>query len=403
MVAVNLKVVGHADLGGGVPFDDVAVAGTTAFVAAGGCPAGTVKVVDVRDARRPAVVATVALPPGTVAADLDAAGDLVAVVLAPCADTVPARVAYYDVSAPATPRRVGESPCTACVRIALARRDDGRLLSLRPAAPDALAVDDVTDPARPASVGRWVAPTPAFAGDCRPGRLDGVAAHHAGQGAVVVFTDGRVFDVDLTDPAHPSDGGEAAPPDPATAGRGGSAAVLPLGTRTVAVVAEEGGGDTCPGPRDQGLRLLELDRGVPREREPVRFTTAAAPGRLVASGELAYVAWHGDGLRVVDLGQVRATAVAQFVPDHGDVVGVALLADHLLVSDRSSGLYVLERPDEAGARSSFWSQLAGLLPYLGAAGFLGAAFVVPRLAMGRAPQGTGAPSPTPAPSPRRPT
>ncbi|MDQ3896849.1 MAG: hypothetical protein M3326_06295, partial [Actinomycetota bacterium] len=53
VVEVNLRVVGRAGAEAGA-YDDVAVAGSTAFVAAGGCPGGTVKVVDVKDARRPA-------------------------------------------------------------------------------------------------------------------------------------------------------------------------------------------------------------------------------------------------------------------------------------------------------------------------------------------------------------
>jgi hypothetical protein len=148
--------------------------------------------------------------------------------------------------------------------------------------------------------------------------------------------------------------------------------------------------------------VLELDHGTgPRELDTVRFTTPAAPGRLVASGELAYVAWDGDGLRIVDLGQVKPRTVAQFVPPAGDVVAVALLAEHVVVTDRTSGLYVLRRPDEGGARSSFWSELAGLLPYLPFPLILAAWALVPRLAARGAPAGSGAPVPAPARVPRR--
>jgi hypothetical protein len=193
---------------------------------------------------------------------------------------------------------------------------------------------------------------------------------------------------------------------------------MPVGARTLAIVSDEGperpperdGGPERPPERDggpdgacggeggPGLRLLELSGGAPRDLEPVRFTSGASPGRLVASGELAYVAWHGDGLRVVDFGQVRPRTVAQFIPVQAAVVGVGLLPNHVVAVDRNSGLYVLERPDEAGARSSFWSDLVGLLPYLGFAGLLVAAIVIPQLAMGRAPGRSSVPSPAPEPA-----
>lgn len=395
VVDVSLDVLGRTDLGGGAPFDDVAVTGTTAVVATG-CPSGALKVVDVKDPRRPSVVATVALPGGTAATDVDAAGGLVAVAVSPCARGAGAETAYYDVSEPARPRRLGGTPlCAGCAPwVSVAAQGEGRVLALRPAGAGGVAVDDVTDAARPAPVGEWSAREPAAEGPCGPGtgRIR-AAALHDGPGALVVFDDGRVYDVDLSDPSRPADGGGGS----AAGGRSRFGAVMPVGRRTLAIVSDEGCTASAP-----GLRLLQLQRGAPpAELQPVRFTTPAPPGRLVASGELAYVAWHGDGLRVVDLGQVRATTVAQFVPERPDVVAVALLEDQVVVVDRDSGLYVLERPDEGGARSSFWSELHGLLPYLGVAAFLAAVFVVPRLAMGHAPERSNAPSPSPARTPRR--
>ena len=140
------------------------------------------------------------------------------------------------------------------------------------------------------------------------------------------------------------------------------------------------GGDE---PTGRGLRLLALDRQTgPADAGQVRLPSPAPPGRVAASGELAFVAWHADGLRVVDLGQVAPHVVAQFIPPSADVVGVAIQPDHVLAVDRSAGLYVLERPDE-GNRESLAQKVKN------AAGFiifpLGAALLVtvPRLAMGR--------------------
>lgn len=405
VVEANLDVVGRTDLGGGGPFDDVAVVGTTAVVA-GDCPDAVVRVVDIKDARRPAAVSTVPLPPGTRAAEVDAAsvltptftGDLLALALAPCGLRTGPGAVFYDVSDPATPTFLGATPgCDGCgprtASVSLAQRGDGRVVSLRHAAPGAVVLEDVTDPRRPAVLGRWSAPDAVPPG-CVRGEVRSAVLQDDGQGAVVVLADGRVYQLDLSEPAQPSAVGDEAAP----AGGGGYGAVMPVGARTLAIVADEGPGGACAGQAGPGLRLLELSGGAPRELGPVRFTTGASPGRLVASGELAYVAWAGDGLRVVDLGQVRPRAVAQFIPAQPAVAGVALLANHVVVVDRNSGLYVLERPDEAGAGSSFWSDLVGLLPYLGFAGLLVAALVIPQLAMGRAPGRSHVPSPVPEPT-----
>lgn len=409
-VEANLEVVGRTDLGGGGPFDDVAVVGTTAAVA-GHCPGGIVKMVDLEDRRRPAIVASLSMPPGTRAGELDAVtvqtpsftGDLLAASLAPCGPTTRPGVVLYDVSDPADPRALGETPaCEPCrpapATMSIAQRGDGRVLLLTTGTPGDLVVEDVTDPRHPTPLGRWSVPEAAFPWSCRPGALHNAVLHDDGLSALAVITDGRVYHLDLTDPAHPSATGEGPPP----AGRSGYGAVVPVGARTLAIVADQGPDGGCPGEGGPGLRLLELSGGAPRELDPVRFTTPASPGRLVASGELAYVTWNGDGLRVIDLGAVRPRVVAQFIPAGAAVVGVGLLADHVVAVDRSSGLYVLERPEEAGGRTSFWSDLVGLLPYLGFAGILAAAFVIPRLAMGHAPGRTHVPSPAPEPSRRAP-
>ena len=426
VVEVNLEVVGRSDLESAGLYGDVTVVGTTAVVAteaAGSpCPTSSAKVVDIKDPGKPRVVSAIALPPGTTAVDVDSVtvatesftGDVVALALTPlpaCGDATGATVVFHDITEPAHPRLLGESArCPDCrtegQSVTLATRADGGVLASRTNTPrPGVAIDDVSDPARPTTVGQWTDPAPV-AGACT-GTGGSVTARLTddGEEAVVVFPDGRVYDLDLTNSAAPSGSGEAA--SPAEPGRGAAAthvAIMPLGNRTVAIVSEDVLDDGCPdAPTAHGLRVLELERGLtPREQTPVRFPSASAPGRLVASGSLAYVAWHGDGLRVIDFGEVRARTVAQFIPSQPDVVGVALLPQHVVVTDLTTGLYVLERPEEAGGRAGFWSQFLSLLPYLAFAGVATAAFVVPRLAMGRAPVGAGSPVPSPERARRRP-
>ncbi|MGI8806688.1 MAG: LVIVD repeat-containing protein [Acidimicrobiales bacterium] len=430
VIEANLEVVGRSDLESLGLYGDVTVVGTTAIVATEApvvpgspCPTATAKVVDLKNPGKPRVVASIPFPPGMVAADVDSAtvltpaftGDLVALALSPLPGSCPAApgpvVAYHDVTDAQSPRFLAQTPtCPQCgagpYSVSLAQRADGKVLAARAdGTGTGVAIDDVTDPAHPVPVGRWPDPVPAGApcpGAATGGATVGAVLHGEGEGALAMFTDRRIYDLALSDPAQPSATGE---PQAGAGGRvSAHAAVLPLGNRTIAIVAEDHLDDGCAGtPPEPGLRVLALDRETPpREMDPVRFPGAAGPGRLVASGELAYVAWHGAGLRVIDFSQVRARTVAQFAPAQPDVVGVALLPQHIVVTDLTSGLYVLDRPEEAGGRATFWSQFLGLLPYLGFAGVAAAMLLVPRLVRARATSGSTVPTPSPSPVPRRP-
>lgn len=394
VVEADLKVVGRLELGTPATYGDLTVAGTTAVVATQAvgspCAGASAAVLDLKAPRSPKVVASIALPAGTAVADLDSAtlltpvftGDVLAVALRPCggAGTAGASVALYDITDPAAPRRLAQTGGGASV--SLAQRGDGRAIAVR-AGDAGVVIDDLTDPASPAPLGRWA--PPAAGGDaCGPP----TAQVDEGGEAAVVLSRGLVYHLDLSEPTVPFAAGPAEGP-------GEAVAVLPLGNRTIAVVAQ---GDGCSG--ESGLRVLGLTPGAaPKEEAPVRYPGAGAPGRLVASGTLAYVAWHGAGLRVVDLAEVRATTVAQFVPEQADVVSVGLLAEHVVVADANQGVFVLERPDEGGGRATFWSQFLSLLPYLGGAVFMAAAFVLPRALASRA--GATAPVPVPGAEPVR--
>ena len=410
VVEVNLEVASHLPLGPG-PFADVAVVGTTAVLSSEACPP-TVSLIDAKDPKRPRAASTITLPGDAAATDVDATridtpaftGDLLTIGLAPspCGTTgaFVGGTLHYDVTDPSAPRLLGRAaPCVDCGSgsdaVSVVQRGDGRTLALRLDGRDAVSVADVSDPGRPVPLGRWDVPRAPPLPCVDGGRLTGAQLYDDGHRILVVRSDGRVFDLDVTESGTPLGEGTAVRPGRSTFG-----AVLPVARRTLAVVAEERGDDACPG--ETGLRLLEVGRGGPPvELDPVRFTTPAAPGRLVASGELAYVAWHGDGLRVVDVGQVKPKTVAQFRPAAADVVGVALLPEHVVVSDRTSGLYILRRPDEGGAESSFWSQLAGLLPYLLFAFLAAALFAVPRLGLWRVPACGRMPGPVPSGERRR--
>ncbi|HTJ74076.1 MAG TPA: hypothetical protein VL337_01820 [Acidimicrobiales bacterium] len=400
-VEVNLEVIGHSDLGGGTAWDDVAVAGTTAVVSGapgpGACPGTPPKVVDLKDPRHPRPVADLPVPAGVAVVDLDATGDLVVAATRTCGR--PEGLLYFDVTDPSQPRLVGQTARTEPAAVAMAARGDGRVV-VATVSTAGVVVDDATDPSHPVTPARWASPAGdgSSIGGCGP-VTSGVGLAEAGDRAVAVFGDGAVYDLDVPDPAQIVPVGHA--PPSAAAGRPSFATVVPVGRRTLAVVSEQDRACGADNQAGRGLRLLALDRqSGPADAGEVRLPSPAAPGRVAASGELAFVAWHADGLRVVDLGQVSPRVVAQFIPGAADVVGVAIQPDHVLAVDRASGLYVLRRPDE-GSPESLAQKIKN------AAGFvifpLGAALLitVPRLAMGRQGATSRSRAPVPARVPRR--
>ena len=404
-VEVNLEVVGHSQLGGG-PWDDVAVAGRTAVVTEKGaaCATGAAVLVDLADPRHPRPAGPLPLPAGVTVVDVAAVavstpaltGDLLAVAFSSCSAGPPG-VLYYEVTDAAGPRLLARLDRDDARAVSLAVRPDGRVVSAV-ANPTTVLVDDVTDPARPVALARWVRPPSDARGDCAPAAA-GVTLSEAGDRAVAVFGDSGIYDLDLADPARIVLAGYAGLD--AGGGRPSAAAVLPVGRRTVAVVSEVDAACADPPPSGRGLRLLALDRQRgPADAGALRLPSPAAPGRLAASGELAFVAWHADGLRVVDLGQVTPRVTAQFVPPAADVVGVAVRPDDVLVVDLVQGLYVLRRPDEGKAESlgQKIKNAAGFIAFPVAAGLL---LTVPRLVMGHQGARSRSGAPVPARVPRR--
>lgn len=105
---------------------------------------------------------------------------------------------------------------------------------------------------------------------------------------------------------------------------------------------------------DTGMREIGLVHSPNGKAFPPPDVGVYAPGRAVARGATAYVAWHSDGLRVIDVAAAPPREVGHFVPpDSPDpsgtlpakasVVGVALLeGNRVVITDQNSGLYVLD-------------------------------------------------------------
>ena len=115
---------------------------------------------------------------------------------------------------------------------------------------------------------------------------------------------------------------------------------------------------------DTGMRQMALIHSPHGKTFPPPDLGVYAPGRAVARGELAYVAWHADGLRIYDLSEAPPLEVGHFVPPDtpdpsgilppkASVIGVALTeGNRVVITDQNSGLYVLARSSGGGSGAS---------------------------------------------------
>ena len=314
----HVSLVGHHNLGGGGLNGDVAVVGNTAVVGAGlvpftgyhterynplPCFTVSAKVVSVRNPRRPQLLATIPLPAGVAAIDVDALrvrtrsfrGVLAAIALddgpsqqgpTGCVPTaanpgptfVDRGIVYYDISSPRSPQLLGRyqadadavpagtAPCgpppggspVSCATgqhsVDLVQR--GRRLlsvSVEPAASQGanirpsgdVRIVDVTDPRSPRQVGAFPPlgqrPHPFANNGCSP-FVNGHSAEFApgGRSALAAYMDEGLYHLDLANPAAPRLLGKASyPPTRELEGNAAYATSARVGRRRLALVSED--------------------------------------------------------------------------------------------------------------------------------------------------------------------
>ncbi|HET7487517.1 MAG TPA: peptidoglycan DD-metalloendopeptidase family protein [Acidimicrobiales bacterium] len=160
--------------------------------------------------------------------------------------------------------------------------------------------------------------------------------------------------------------------------------------------APSGGCGPAPAPVDAslverpgrwgGLRLVDVtDPRAPREAGVWRTAAAAAAlpaadgashaaEAAVVDGSRVYAAWGADGLRVLDVSSGEPVEVGSFVPPGAArVTGVAQTDDLVVVTDRDSGLWVLDKRPPAGTRGYWVVDAAGAVQAFGDAGLHGSA------------------------------
>jgi hypothetical protein len=218
---------------------------------------------------------------------------------------------------------------------------------------------DVTDPRRPTQVSSWGA---TINGGLRPGGGQDFFAHsattnEAGTTAILSYWDAGAIFLDITDPARPAFVGRTLYPSGAD---GDTHSIALAQGETIMLTADE---DFRPENGSWGfLRLWD----VRNPREPVEIGRFATPNAAsgarggtytihnpLVRGQFAFLSWYSDGVRMLDISDPRAPReVASFVPPAAadpygvhaavpDVWGVHVVGRLVLVSDINGGLYVL--------------------------------------------------------------
>ncbi|HEV8651049.1 MAG TPA: hypothetical protein VG276_17080 [Actinomycetes bacterium] len=404
----NTRLVGHLDPGPG-PYADVWVHAGIAYLggyrnkACATAPNG-VSAIDVRDPARPRLLAQFGKFPGSDDQDVwvgrvqtpSFSGDLAVTGIQSCGGQAAkprfVGLALFDVTDPARPKPLGRLATGARAgvhELGVAVRPDGRVLALA-AVPGSfplsrgeegdLRIIEVTDPRRPKEIADWDVRRdgPAELRSKLATRPD-VFCHsawpfdHGNKLFASFWAAGELF-LDIADPAKPRLVGRTSyqPSDRHQAAHSGwfNRDETLFVQNDEALGVDEGPGASWPSQRIWDTRTLSEPKLV-----GTFATEAAAPGRdgrigldgfysvhnAVVEGELEYVSWYSDGVRVVDLSDpAHPREVGSFVPppepapgsmpaDSPDgrrtyplVWGVHQAQGLVFASDMASGLWVFQ-------------------------------------------------------------
>jgi hypothetical protein len=382
-------------------------------------PANGVWAIDLGDPARPRPLTSFAKFPGSDGEDVWVGsvrtrafrGDLAAVGLQRCSRQAAgfAGLALYDVTDPARPRELGRlatGVASGVHELGVVQRPDGRVLALA-AVPYSfnlsqgrqgdLRVVDITDPRRPRQLADWDIRRdgPAQARGQLAARRD-VFCHSAwpfakGNKVVAAFWSAGELFLDIENPAAPRLVGQT--PYRAEDGYRGAHSGWFNDDETLFVQNDEtmqaiGNGsraswtfqrvfDTSSLERPQLLSTFATESAVPGKDGRVATDGIYSVHNAVIEGDLEYISWYSDGVRVVDLADPRRPReVAWFVPppssprqaaitardgrrDMPAVWGVYPWKGMVLASDLNSGLWIFRVAGDARAGNGAGSGAAG--------------------------------------------
>ena len=475
----NTELVGHLDPGLG-PYGDVWVHDGTAYL--GGYQRGDCRqerrealAIDVRDPAAPELLARLPGAPGSDAQDVWVGsvrtpaftGDLAAVGLQPCDREAEAPgfggLALYDVTDPARPERLALLPTGVrggVHELGVVQRPDGRVLVLAAVpyswtetggARGDLRIIDATDPRKPRELADWDprsdAPAELRAALAVRPDVFGHSAWPFDQGRKLFasfWAAGEIF-LDIDDPARPRMIGRTSYPDGELAPAAHSGwftedeklfvqndeTLRPVGPSGDATWTAQRIYDTTDLSNPVQVGAFATENAVPGRDGRIRRDGVYSVHNAVIAGDLEYVSWYSDGVRVVDISDPgRPREVGYFIPPPSPeaaglvpgteptsgsfalVWGVHTDGELVFASDIVSGLWIfryregagggtpLTPPSPAGAAGSTgegppWLLVALLL---GAAAVLVAVTLAWGLAR-RRPPGPPPPQPPPGPAP----
>jgi hypothetical protein len=401
----NTEVVGHLAPQQSGGFGDVWAHKDVAYLGdlrQGDCnPPNGVWAIDLKDPAKPRALASFAKFPGSDGEDVWVGsvrtkaftGDLAAVGIQRCIRRGQgfAGLALYDVTNPAKPKelsRLASGVDFGVHEMGIVQRPDGRVLALA-AVPYSfnltqgrvgdLRIIDITDPRRPRQVADWDVRRdgPADTRGQLAARRD-VFDHSAwpfdkGNKLFASFWAAGVQFLDIRDPASPKLIGQT-PYRPGDGYRGAHSGWFnedeTLFVQNDEVMQVVGSGsaaswtfqrvfDTSSLAQPKLLSTYGTESAVPGKDNRVATDGVYSVHNAVVDGDLEYVAWYSDGVRVVDLSDPgRPSEIAWFVPPSSSVRqtaataqdgrrdmplvwGVTRWKDLVLASDMNSGLWVV--------------------------------------------------------------
>jgi hypothetical protein len=404
----SLTLVGHTELlGHTAVYGNLWVHGNYIYVGAWDCSDNGVHIVDASDKANPTRIGSLANYPGTSEEDIRVRrivtphfnGDLLAVGLQVCARGTPGAVSgldLWDVSNPTNPQHLstwnsgmilGGNPAGGVHELELFQKGNRAFVIAATPWGEVLGQADVriievTDPFNPVEISNWTAgrdlglpfgafffPAPFNCGGppCR-GAVESVNCHSVsvnqnGTRAFLSYWDAGMIILDISTPEAPTFIGRADPSAFDGDGDLHTAVVTPNGRMVITSDEDYSpveGGDALWG----GVRIWDISN----PQQPVQissiYTTNAVSGRtdgiysahnITLRGNLLFVAWYSDGVRVFDISNPKnPREVGSFVPpahhrpEHAGspaegplVWGVQVQNNHVYLSDMNQGLYIL--------------------------------------------------------------